>query len=106
MAGTESRRFGHLNGATMPDPTFAILYVNDPAPSAAFYQRLPGPPPLEASPTFAMFALREGTMLGLWSKHTVAPAAESAGGGGEIGFTVESADAVDATHAQWHAQGL
>lgn len=90
----------------MPDPNFVILYVNDPAASAAFYQELLGRPPLDSSPTFAMFALREGAMLGLWSKHTVAPAIECGGGGAEIAFTVEGAHAVDATHAQWRAQGL
>ena len=45
-------------------------------------------------------------MLGLWSRHTVAPAAAAGGGGMELAFTVDAPDAVDATHARWTAQGL
>jgi catechol 2,3-dioxygenase-like lactoylglutathione lyase family enzyme len=90
----------------MPDPNFVILYVDNPPASAAFYGRLLGHPVLESSPTFAMLPLREGTMLGLWSRHTVAPAAEAAGGGMEVAFTVGAADAVDATHARWRDLGL
>ena len=56
---------------TMPDPNFIILYVNDPMRSADFYAHLMEKQPVEASPTFAMFALDSGVMLGLWSKHTV-----------------------------------
>ena len=50
----------------MPDPNFIILYVESPAASAAFYAELLGRPPVEASPTFAMFALtsdRKSTRL-------------------------------------------
>jgi catechol 2,3-dioxygenase-like lactoylglutathione lyase family enzyme len=90
----------------MPDPNFVILYVDNPPASAAFYARLLGHRVIESSPTFAMLPLREGTLLGLWSKHTVAPAAEAAGGGAEVAFTVEAPAEVDATHARWQAQGL
>ncbi len=86
----------------MFDPALIILYVDSPAASAEFYQRLLGRAPLEASATFAMF--RCGPInLGLWSRHTVAPAAQAAGGGGEIAFAVAD---VDATHADWSARGL
>lgn len=90
----------------MPDPNFVILYVDAPPASAAFYARLLGNPVLESAPTFAMLPLREGTMLGLWSRHTVAPAAAAGGGGMELAFTVGSRDEVDATHARWAALGL
>lgn len=90
----------------MPDPNFVLLYVDSPAASAAFYARLLDRPPIESSPKFVMFALREGTMLGLWSKHTVAPAPQAGGGGGEIAFTVDDAQAVAATHALWRGKGL
>jgi predicted enzyme related to lactoylglutathione lyase len=90
----------------MVGANFVILYVDNPARSARFYEELLARAPLEASPTFAMFALREGTMLGLWSRHTVAPPATGAGGGAEIAFTVEDASAVDATHDAWRAKGL
>ena len=90
----------------MLDINFVLLYVESPAVSAAFYQKLIGRPPVEQSPTFAMFAMESGMMLGLWSRHTVEPAAAAAGGGGEIAVTVRDAAAVDATHTDWKALGL
>lgn len=90
----------------MPDPSFVILYVNDPVASAEFYARLLGRPPIESSPTFAMHVLREGTMLGLWSRHAVAPVAEAGGGGAEVAFTVGTPAEVDAACTQWRAKGL
>lgn len=90
----------------MPDPNFVLLYVDSPAASAAFYTDLLGKPPIEESPTFAMFALDSGVMLGLWSRHTVEPAATAAGGGGELAFTAADAAAVRATHADWAGRGL
>lgn len=88
------------------DPNFVILYVDNPEKSAAFYARLLEQDPVEVSPTFALFALSSGVRLGLWSKHTVAPAATLTGGGGELAFTVDSPDRVLAVHAHWQAQGL
>lgn len=90
----------------MAEFSFVILYVDNPPASAAFYAELLGRPPVEVSPTFAMLPLREGVMLGLWSRHTVAPAAAAAGGGTEIALAVESFDAVDALHADWSGRGL
>jgi catechol 2,3-dioxygenase-like lactoylglutathione lyase family enzyme len=90
----------------MSDPNFVILYVDSPPASADFYAGLLGKPPVESSPTFAMFALESGVMLGLWSRHTVAPAATAAAGSGEIAFTVGDADAVRSVHADWHQRGL
>ena len=84
----------------MSDPTFVLLYVDDPAASAAFYATLLGRPPVESSPNFVMFALESGVMLGLWSRHEVTPAATTPGGG-ELAFTVADADAVRA-----HARGV
>jgi predicted enzyme related to lactoylglutathione lyase len=83
--------------------SLAILYVDSPAASAAFYANLLGSQPVEASDTFAMFVLPSGTRLGLWSRHTVEPAATAAGGGAELAFT---ADDVDAVHTDWAARGL
>ena len=86
----------------MPDISFVILYVDSPEKSVAFYQELLGRPPVEASPTFAMFAMESGVMFGLWSQHTAEPKA-SPPGGGEICFTVSE---VDAMHADWTRRGL
>ncbi|CAN7390452.1 VOC family protein [Bosea sp. LjRoot237] len=90
----------------MLDANFIILYVDSPEASARFYADLIGSAPLEASPTFAMFALPSGARLGLWSRHTVEPGAQAAGGGGEIAVVVGSVEAVDATHVDWQQRGL
>lgn len=91
--------------ATLPDPNFVLLYVNSPADSAAFYARLLGKPAVEVSPTFALFALASGTMLGLWAAHTVQPAA-TAVGGAELAFAVDSITTVQSMHSSWVAKGL
>ena len=90
----------------MQSPNFFILYVDSPAKSAAFYHELLGRAPVESSPTFAMFALDAGVMLGLWSRHTVEPAARVAGGGHEVAFAVQGKAAVDGCFAAWTARGL
>lgn len=87
----------------MPNLSLVILYVDNPAASAAFYADLLGTAPAEQSPTFAMFPLPCGIGLGLWSRHTVEPAAATAGGGTEIAFM---ADDVDAVYADWSNRGL
>lgn len=87
----------------MPPLSLVILYVDSPARSAGFYADLLGHPPAEASETFAMFPLPGGTGLGLWSRHTVEPAATASGGGTELAFITED---VDALHADWSGRGL
>lgn len=67
----------------MTEPNMIILYVTNPTASATFYQNLLGYAPIEASPTFVMFALKSGFMLGLWAKHTVEPVPTSANGASE-----------------------
>jgi catechol 2,3-dioxygenase-like lactoylglutathione lyase family enzyme len=89
----------------MTDPNLIILYVDNPPASATFYGRLLGCEPVEQSPTFAMFALKSGLALGLWSRHTVEPAATPVGGC-EVCFKVADAATVDATHADWRRRGL
>ena len=88
-----------------PSPSLVILYVDSPVASAAFYAGLLGQDAAEASATFGMVPLPSGLGLGLglWSRHTVEPAAEATGGGTEIAFTAED---VDAVHADWAARGL
>jgi catechol 2,3-dioxygenase-like lactoylglutathione lyase family enzyme len=90
----------------MSDTNFVILYVRDPPASADFYSTLLGRPVVERAPTFSMLPLCQGMMLGLWSKHTVEPAAQAAGGGAEIAITAGSADEVRATHAEWKKRRL
>ena len=89
----------------MTDPNFILLYVDSPTASAAFYGDLLDKSPLESAPTFAMFGLSSGVKLGLWSKHTVQPAATAAGGG-ELAFTVADNEAVGARYTDWLQRGL
>lgn len=90
----------------MIEPNFIILYVTDPATSARFYEDLLGRPPVESSPTFAMFALSGGVMLGLWARHTVSPPAEVASAAqAELGFTLSGADALHALHERAMTRG-
>ena len=90
----------------MSDPNFVILYVNDPLASAVFYADLLERPAIEQSPTFAMFGLASGVMLGLWSRRTVEPEATAAGGGAELAFALDGIEAVHARHADWTQRGL
>lgn len=91
----------------MTDPNFIILYVADPLASAAFYERLLGRAPVDAAPTFAMFALGSGVMLGLWARHGVQPAVPAgAACAAELAFSVDSVAAVEQRFAQWQAAGL
>lgn len=90
----------------MTDPNLTILYVNDPTTSAAFYADLLEKQPIEASPTFAMFALSTGSLLGLWSRQTVEPSASFMGGGAEVAFAVQSKQEVDTLHRNWSDRGL
>jgi catechol 2,3-dioxygenase-like lactoylglutathione lyase family enzyme len=91
----------------MADPNFIILYVDSPPASAEFYAELLGKPPVESSPTFAMFALPSGVMLGLWSRHTVEPAAApSLGGGSEVAFAIDGKDQVISLYNAWTGRGL
>jgi len=90
----------------MSEPNFVILYVDSPAASANFYQKLLGNKPVEASPTFVLFALKSGLMLGLWSKHTVEPTAVAAGGGAELAFALENRNEFDDLYTKWKSQKL
>jgi len=90
----------------MSAPNFVILYVDSPEQSGAFYAALFGRQPVEASSTFVLFVFDNGFKLGLWSCHTVEPAARAAGGGAEVVIAVDAPATVDATHADWAARGL
>lgn len=90
----------------MFDAHFILLHVDSPAASARFYAGLLGSEPLEESPTFAMLALPSGVRLGLWSRHTVEPAATVAGGAAEIAMMVPDPEAVDATCSDWRSRGI
>ena len=90
----------------MNQPNFTLLYVDAPASSAEFYAGILGSRPVQASPTFVLFALQSGLMLGLWSKHAVEPAPASGAGAAELGFQVESDAMVDALYTDWLAKNV
>ena len=90
----------------MPDFGFILLHVDSPAKSASFYSGLLGISILEQSPTFCMLSLRDGVMLGLWSRLTVEPESAGAAGTSEIAFTVADAQAVQQTYDDWTKRPL
>lgn len=90
----------------MTTPSMTMIYVDSPAKSAEFYRQLLGAEPVEQSPTFALFILSNGFKLGMWSKHTVEPAATATGGGTETCFMCEQPQQVDALYQQWRDKGL
>lgn len=90
----------------MRTPTYTILYVNSPEASARLYAGLLDTQPVEASPTFQLFALENGRILGLWAKSGVEPACDFHGSGSELAFRVDSEAEVDALHEQWKERGL
>ncbi|MEN9309479.1 MAG: hypothetical protein RL173_3411 [Fibrobacterota bacterium] len=71
-------------------PHLTILYVASVPASTTFYEKVLGMAPLESSPGFAMFALSEGGMLGLWKRDAVVPAVEGPSAGFEL--VLEHAD--------------
>jgi predicted enzyme related to lactoylglutathione lyase len=91
--------------ADMQDTHFTLLHVTDPEISVRFYSGLLDRPPLEASATFAMFALGAGSMLGLWQRKAVEPTSAGVPGSSELAFAVESRAAVDARCARWQRLG-
>ncbi|MEQ1865070.1 MAG: VOC family protein [Micropepsaceae bacterium] len=90
----------------MPDFSFLLLHVDNPPASATFYKELLEIPIVEQSPTFAMLPLREGVMLGLWSRATVEPASSGESGASEVAFAVADPAAVAAMHADWKRRGM
>lgn len=81
-----------------PNLGFVILFVENPQKSSLFYKQILGISPIEESPTFVMFAMKNGVMFGLWSRHTAEPQVTAAAGASEISFPAEN---VDAVYEQW-----
>ncbi|MBI3236769.1 MAG: VOC family protein [Chlamydiales bacterium] len=81
-----------------PSLGFVLLFVKNPQKSSFFYQNLLDLKPIEESPTFVLFALKNGVMLGLWSQYTAEPRVEKEPGALEICFPTED---VDVVYADW-----
>ena len=90
----------------MPEFNFVLLHVEDHAASAALYHELLGIPIVEQKPDISILPLREGVMLGLWSRDTVEPASTGRTGASEIAFAVADAASVEAAHAEWTRRDL
>lgn len=90
----------------MQDFSFLLLHVENHAASATFYNELLDIPIIEQKEDFAMLPLRDGVMLGLWSRETVEPTSTGQSGASEVAFTVADAAAVEAAHAEWMRRGL
>ena len=78
----------------IPQLNFVLLFVKSPTESATFYSRILGLSPIELSATFALFALPNGIMLGLWSPTTAEPPVTATAGASEIAFVEMDVDAV------------
>lgn len=78
----------------MVNPTlgFVLLFVANPQKSGLFYADLLGIEPIEQSPTFVLFKLTNGVMLGLWSRYTAEPRVDAVAGSHEICFATTSVD--------------
>jgi predicted lactoylglutathione lyase len=90
----------------MLTPTYTILYVADPQASARLYANLLDAQHIETSPTFVLFALENGRILGLWAKSAAEPAADFHGSSSELAFRVGDDAEVDALHGKWRETGL
>lgn len=77
-----------------PKLGLVLLFVESPARSCEFYTKLLKMEPLEASPTFCMFAFDNGVKLGLWSRHTAEPQVSAMPSTAEICFSENSIDAL------------
>lgn len=77
-----------------PNLGFVLLFVTNPMKSAEFYSNVLGMKPIETSPTFAMFALENAVMLGLWSRYTAEPQVQAHAGAMDICFLTDNVDAM------------
>ncbi len=89
----------------MTEPTYIVLYVDNAAQSAELSANLLDLKPVESSPAFALFVLKSGVKLGLWSKHDVQPAATQSGGA-ELCFSLADKETVNAWHKTWIKRGM
>jgi hypothetical protein len=90
----------------MFEPSYILLYVDNPQVSAEFYSILLQSQPVELSPTFALYVLTNGVKLGLWSRHTAEPAPAALPGSSELAFCVKDRAAVNAIYEEWGSRKL
>jgi predicted enzyme related to lactoylglutathione lyase len=87
-------------------PDLCIRYVEDVSASSDFYAGLFGRTPERVQENFAMLRFDTGLRLGLWTRGSVQPSAQAAGGGAELAVLVSDAGAVETLHEDWSARGV
>ncbi|TCW79678.1 glyoxalase [Burkholderia sp. SRS-46] len=90
----------------MTSPNLVLLYVEDPARSAVFYEKLFGRAPVAAFPTYAAFRFDHGLHVGLWSTSARDFESHGAGHRAELAFMVDTDAEVDRLHEAWQALGV
>jgi len=91
----------------MLEPNVIVFYVDNLPVSSQFYQSLLGIKPDEHSPTFTSFSLSNGMGLALKTKDSVEPAVHTQSGGhGELAFTLNNRQQVDALFTTWQNQAI
>ena len=91
---------------SMSHPNFALLYVDDALISARFYADILEIEPVEVQATFALFVLRSGLKLGLWTKSGVLPAVTATSGGSELAIALKSENEFEQIYQNWQARGV
>lgn len=89
----------------MKSPNMIVLYIENMSLSRAFYSRLFGLEPVQASDGFTLYLLEGGFKFALWAVQAVVPATAVTGGGVEIDFSVEAREEVDALYRNWSERG-
>ncbi|MDN7487795.1 glyoxalase [Burkholderia sp. AU31652] len=90
----------------MTSPNLVLLYVEDPARSAQFYERLFGRAPVAAFPTYAAFTFDNGLHLGLWSTSARDFVSGGAGHRSELAFMVDDDREVQRLYDAWQSLGV
>ncbi|WP_083867644.1 VOC family protein [Pseudaminobacter salicylatoxidans] len=84
-------------------PNLILLYVEDPARSSEFYEKLLGKAPTASFPTYAAFEFPNGLNLGLWSTRAANFVSSGTGHRFELAFMVDDDAAVDRLYNAWRA---
>ena len=77
------------------DPNLVLFYVSNIENSTHFYSELLNAQPIHTEPDYAMFLLKSGLRLGLWSQNSALPAPTTFGGGSELAILVAHEQAID-----------
>ena len=90
----------------MNHPNLLLLYVQDPAASSLFYEKLLQKAPVESFPTYVAFELNKGLTLGLWSTQAASFVSSGTGHRSELSFLVDDDAAVDQLYQTWVTAGI